>query len=109
MSIDTSPGELQILTNVIGVLRKEISELKRLITDPKMLSDISAVIKDEAWITKKHAAEIADVTIRTIENRMKDGVYRFAKTGRQVRIRREDLARFMELNEIDNYRKRRTR
>lgn len=100
---------MEQLLSEIQTLHREIAELRQLITDPKRLSEISAVIRDEAWITKKQASQIAVVSVRTIENRMKAGVYRYSKTGRMVRIKRDDLTRFMELNEIDNYRKRRKR
>lgn len=79
----TSPDEIAEM--VRDVVRSEISRIASLFR-----TDEPGTHKGK-YLTKREAASIARISVRTVENRMKSGVYRFTKEGRKVLIMSEDV------------------
>lgn len=48
------------------------------------------------YLTKKEAAELTNIGVRTIEKRMKDGDIPFIKVGRLVRFDRNKIIKWMD-------------
>jgi hypothetical protein len=62
------------------------------------LAEIKALLKPvpvQKWVSKRQAMQITGASLRTLDNRLKIGLYTISKVGRRVMILRSDIEAHM--------------
>lgn len=85
----------QAIKSEINSLRREIAELRTL------LQPIGTQIRSK-WLTKAEAKELLRCSMRTLETRMAEGVFRYSKNGGRVLLLGADVRDYLEDGMVDN-------